>query len=148
MPTLPIPPIEVGPDTGFVSPAVLPLDQRVWDSWVHQGQAEERRRAVIWRKAVTLACGLLLLGCSAWWPMGEPFASAVRFLVSGGALVIALRAYREGHVVAPLFFAAMAILFNPVIPLFPLAGEWSRSLMIGSAIPFFAALGWRSGPVR
>lgn len=138
MPMLPIPPIDLRP----------PLDQRAWNSWVHRGQTAERRRAGVWRKAVKLGCGLLLLLCSAWWPIGEPSAAAVRFLVSGGALVIALRAYREGHTLAPLFFAGMVILFNPVIPLFPLAGEWSRSMMIGSSIPFFAALGWRNGSVR
>lgn len=148
MPTLARPPIEAMPNHGFTSGPRTPLNLKVWNSWADQGRAAEHRRAATRLKAVKFLSGFLVLLSCFWWPMAEPYASFVRFAVSAGSLVVMLRAFREGHTAAPVFFAAMALLFNPIIPVFPFAGEWMRWLMIASAIPFFAALGWRKGTVR
>ena len=144
----PIRPIEPMSHPSFLAAPTLPLDLEVWNSWIDQGRAEERHRAAVRLKAVKWVSGFILLSCALFWPLGERSATFVRFAVSGGALVVMLRAFREGHPASLVSFAALAILFNPIVPVFHFGGEWSRSLMIAAAIPFLGSLGWRRGRVN
>lgn len=42
-----------------------------------------------------------------------------------------------------VLFAALALLYNPVAPVFSFSGDWQRALLIASAIPFGVSLTWR-----
>lgn len=127
------------------NPSPYPLDETVWASWLAHGNAEERHRGQVRLKAVKWFSGVVLLATAMIWPMPDLYATIVRFIVSAGALVVMLRAFREGHHPSMIFFGALALLFNPVLPVFVFDGEGQRSLVIASAIPFLASLGWRMG---
>lgn len=126
-------------------PSPHPLDESVWTAWLAHGNAEERHRGQVRLKAVKWFSGAVLLATAMIWPLPDPYATIVRFTVSAGALVVMLRAFREGHHPSMIFFGALALLFNPILPVFVFAGEGPRSLIIASAIPFLASLGWRLG---
>jgi low affinity Fe/Cu permease len=40
-------------------------------------------------------------------------------------------------------FAALALLYNPVAPVFSFSGTWQRALVVATAIPFVTSLAWR-----
>jgi hypothetical protein len=47
------------------------------------------------------------------------------------------------HALAALF-AGLALLYNPVLPVFSFSGGWQRVMVVASAAPFAALLAWRN----
>jgi len=50
-------------------------------------------------------------------------------------------AFQSGlHYASAAVFAAVALLYNPVAPVFSFSGDWPRALVLASALPFVASL--------
>lgn len=62
------------------------------------------------------------------------------FVVCLGASVVVIQAVQAGRYVWAGGFTAMALLFNPVLPVLPFDGEWGRLLVLASIVPFAISL--------
>ena len=62
------------------------------------------------------------------------------FVVCFSAGVVLMQAVRARKYVWAGGFAAIALLFNPLVPALPFAGEWGRLLVLVSIIPFAVSL--------
>jgi hypothetical protein len=81
--------------------------------------------AVLWRSAANQQLSQFLLGA----------------IVCLGAIVVVMQAGRAKKYVWAGGFAAVALLFNPLVPVFPFDGEWGRLLVLVSIVPFAVSLG-------
>ena len=116
------------------------LDEAVWQAWLEKGRAQDRRgsaarlRAVKW---VSLAGLLVVAGL---WSHLAPYDVVARFVVAVGAIVVMLHAIHAGHYASAAVFGVLALLYNPVAPMFSFSGDLPRAVVLASAIPFVASL--------
>ena len=68
----------------------------------------------------------------------------LRFLVVAAAVAVMLQTLRTRRYLSAALFAALAVLFNPIAPVFGFSGDWQRALLLASAAPFVASLAWRN----
>ena len=80
--------------------------------------------AVLWRSAANSQPSQFLLG----------------FVVFFGAGVVVMQALRAKQYVWAGGFTAIALLFNPLVPVLPFGGEWGRMLVLVSIVPFVVSL--------
>ena len=80
--------------------------------------------AILWRSAANSQVSQFLLG----------------FVVCLGASVVVLQAGRVKKFVWAGGFTAIALLFNPLVPVFPFGGEWGRLLVLLTLVPFAVSL--------
>jgi len=80
--------------------------------------------ATLWRSAANSEFPQFLLG----------------FVVCFGAGVVVMQAARAKKHVWAGGFAAIALLFNPLVPVLPFDGEWGRLLVLVSIVPFAVSL--------
>jgi hypothetical protein len=80
--------------------------------------------AMLWRSAANWQFPQLLLG----------------LVVCLGASVVVMQAVRAKKYVWGAGFVAVALLFNPVVPVLKFSGEWSRLLVLVSIVPFAVSL--------
>jgi len=80
--------------------------------------------AILWRSAANWQFPQFLLG----------------FVVCFGAGVVAIQAFRANRYMWAGGFATIALLFNPLLPVLPFGGEWGRSLVLVSIVPFALSL--------
>jgi len=80
--------------------------------------------AMLWRSAFDSQLPQFLLG----------------FVVCLGAGVVAVQAAQAEKYVWAGGFAAIALLFNPLLPVLPFNGEWGRWLVLVSIVPFAVSL--------
>ena len=62
------------------------------------------------------------------------------FVVCFGASLVVMQAAQAKKYVWAGGFAAIALLFNPVVPVVPFNGEWGRWLVLVSIVPFAVSL--------
>jgi hypothetical protein len=62
------------------------------------------------------------------------------FVICFGAGVVVMQAVRARKYVWAWGFAGIALLFNPLVPVFPFHGEWGRLLVLASIVPFAVSL--------
>jgi len=58
------------------------------------------------------------------------------------------QAFQARHYAVAAVFGALALLYNPVVPVFSFSGDWSRAMVAASAIPFVATLTGRKNKER
>jgi hypothetical protein len=127
-----------------VLPLVKPLDESVWQAWVLKGRAQDERSHAAGVKVVTwISLVTLLLVAAAFWPYIGPYDAAVRFLLAAGGLVLMFQAFHTRHYALATVFGALALLYNPVAPVFSFSGAWQSAFMMTSAVPFIVSLTWR-----
>jgi len=80
--------------------------------------------AMLWRSAANSQFPQFLLG----------------FAVCFGAGVVAMQAVQAKKYVWAGGFTAIALLFNPLVPILPFDGEWGRWLVLVSIVPFAVSL--------
>ena len=80
--------------------------------------------AMLWRSAVNSQLPQFLLG----------------FVVCFGAGVVVMQATQAKKYVWAGGFATIALLFNPLVPVFPFNGEWGRWLVLLAIVPFAVSL--------
>jgi hypothetical protein len=67
-----------------------------------------------------------------------------RFIVAGGAIVVMVHTIHARHYAFAALFGALALLYNPVAPVFSFSGDWQRVIAVVSAGPFVASLASRN----
>jgi hypothetical protein len=123
-------------------PLLKPLDEAVWQAWVVKGRAQERQRSDARMKAVKWVSIAGLLAAAGLWSYLMPYDVVVRFIVALGALVVMFQAFHARHYAFSAVFGALALLYNPVAPIFSFSGDWQRAVVVTSAVPFVLALAW------
>ena len=83
--------------------------------------------------------GLVAAG---FWSQIAPFEVVVRFLVTATAIVVMLQALQARHYAVAATFGALALLYNPLAPVFSFSGDWRRAVVAATAFPFMASLAW------
>ncbi len=121
-----------------------PLDEAAWQAWGAKGRAEDRRDSATRLKAVKWVSIAALLVAAGMWPQLTPYEAVVRFLVAAGAIVVMFQAFHARHYTVVAVFSALALLYNPVAPVFSFSGDWQRVLVVASAFPFVVSLAWRN----
>jgi hypothetical protein len=61
------------------------------------------------------------------------------FVVAAGAIVLMFHAIHFGHYASAAVFGTLALLYNPVAPVFRILGEWQSVVIALSAAPFVAS---------
>jgi hypothetical protein len=123
-------------------PPTQPFDETAWQVWVTKGQKHDRRGSAARGKLVRWIPIAALIVTAALWSKIGPYETVVRFIVAGGATVVMCEALHEKHYTIAAVFAALALLYNPVVPVFSFAGLVWRALAISSIVPFAASLAW------
>jgi hypothetical protein len=131
-------------ETVWVAPESRPLDEAVWQAWAEKGRAQDRRGSAARVKLVKIVSIATLLAAAALWSHLTPYAVVVRFIVTAGALAVMLDAFRARHYTPAAVCGALAILYNPVAPVFGFSGDWQRVVVAASAAPFLASLARRN----
>jgi hypothetical protein len=121
-------------------PVAKPLDEAAWQAWVLKGRARDQRSQAARLKAVKWITAVGLLLAAELWPQLAPYNLGVRFLVAAGAMVLMFEAFHTRDYAFGALFGALAVLYNPVTPLFGSSGEWQRALLLASTVPFVASL--------
>lgn len=106
---------------------------------------EERQRAAARIKAVKWACiGVLMVAAVVSSYVFSPYVSmyraVVRLAIGLGAIVIMFESLRARQYAFTALFAAIVLLFNPLLPLFALSGN--GLILFASVLPFVASLVW------
>jgi hypothetical protein len=125
-------------------PPAKPLDEAVWQAWVEKGRAHDRRNSAARLKAVTWVSLAGLLAVIAFWSDLTPYAVLARFVVAAGAIVLMFHAFQTQRYAFAAVFGALALLYNPVAPVFSFSGGWQRAVVLASAAPFVASLASRN----
>ena len=126
-------------------PLATPLDESVWQEWVLKGRAQDERSHAAAMKAVTwISLVTLLLAAAGFWSQIAPYDVAVRFLLAAGGLVLMFQAFHTRHYAFATVFGALALLYNPVVPVFNFSGAWQSAFVMASAFPFIVSLTWRN----
>ena len=126
-------------------PEEKPLNEAVWRAWIAKTRAQDRRGCELRSKAVKWIAIAALLVAEAVGSHLAPYHVVIRFMVAAGALTLLIEAghaHRYAFVVA---FGALAVLYNPVLPVFTFSGAWQFALIAASTLPFAASLAWRNG---
>lgn len=116
------------------------LDEAVWQAWLEKGHAGDRRNSAVRLTAIKWVSLTGLLVMSGLWTHLAPYDVVARFIVAAGAIVVMFHAFHTGHHVLAAALAAVALLYNPVVPVFSFSGDWPRALVVASAVPFVASL--------
>jgi len=130
-------------------PLAKPLDEARWQAWVLKGRTQDTRRyaavmnAVRW---ISLAA-LLLAAAAGLRPQLTPYDIVFRVIVAPSAIVLMFQSFHGRHYALGVLFGALALLYNPVSPVFRFSGEWRIALLIASTLPFVASLNWPSREV-
>lgn len=126
------------------APLSKPLDESVWQAWVLKGRAQDERSQAAAIKVVTWISlvALLLAVVAGLWSRLMPYDVGVRFLLAAGGIVLMLQSFHTRHYAFAAVFGALALLYNPVTPMFSFSGEWQSALVVASTVPFIASLTW------
>ena len=121
-------------------PAAKPLDDGIWRAWVAKSHARERQDAARRFQLVKLFSIAMLIAAASLWSSLGAFDVVIRFLVAIGAVATMSQALSARHHAVAVMFAVLALLYNPVIPVFGFLGDWQRVLVAASSIPFIISL--------
>ena len=81
-----------------------------------------------------------LLATAGLWSHLTPYEVIVRFIVAGTAMVVMFQAFHARHYAVAAVFGGLALLYNPLAPVFSFSGDWQRALVFASTGPFVASL--------
>jgi hypothetical protein len=124
------------------APLVKPLDDAVWRAWIAKGREQDRRGSAARVKGVKLILVGGLLAVAALWSQFTPYEAVVRFLVAAGAVFVMFEAFDARQYAFAAVLGALALLYNPIAPVFHLSGDWQRAVVALSSFPFVASLAW------
>ena len=128
-----------------------PLDEAVWRAWIEKNLGEERSRAAARTRAVNWICIGVLASAAVTSPhlsliYVPGYQAMVRLAIGVGATVIMFDHLRTRNYGFTALFAAMVLLFNPLLPAFTLSRN--ESTLLASILPFVASLLWMRHPAQ
>ena len=109
-----------------------------------KGRAREQRSNAARVKAATWVSIGGLLAIAGLWSHLTPYEVIVRFIVAATAMVVMFQAFHARHYAVAAVFGGLALLYNPVLPTFSFSGDWQRTLVVASTVPFAASLAWHN----
>ncbi len=121
-------------------PPVKPLDEAVWKAWVARGRAQDRRDSAARVRAVEWVSVAALLAAAALWSRVAPYETVVRFIVCAGAMVVTFQVICARRYALAAVFGVLAVLYNPVAPVFGFSGGWQQVVVVASTAPFLSSL--------
>jgi len=127
---------------GWVPPPAKPLDEAVWQAWLAKGRARDQRNSAERMRTVKWVSIAGLLAAAGFWSDLTPYVVGVRFFVACSALLVMFQALHARNYAFAATFGVLALLYNPLAPIFSLSGGWQRALVITTAVPFVASLAW------
>ncbi len=125
-----------------VPPPVRLLDLEEWRAWIEKSRARDKWRSAAWGESVRWVSAAALLAAVGMSSFLAPYDIAVRFVVAAGAVAVTIDAFHSRRFAVAAGFAALALLYNPVAPMFGFSGGWQRAVMVASAAPFVASRVW------
>ena len=131
------------PATTWEAPAVKPLDEAAWQAWIARGRARDRQGRETRMKALKWASIVVLLAVAGLWSQLASYDIVIRCVLAVAAAGMMLEAFHKRQYGLVAAFAALALLYNPVAPVFSFSGNWQRALVVASAIPFVTSLAGR-----
>ena len=131
------------PAATWEAPAVKPLDEAVWQAWKAKGRAHDRQGRETRIKALQWGSIVALLALAALWSQLAPYETLVRCVLAAAAVGMMFETFNKRQYALGAVFAALALLYNPVAPVFSFSGTWQRALVVATAIPFVTSLAWR-----
>ena len=132
------------PQTLTHAPPATKLDERAWQAWLTKGRLQEEQSSRVRLEAVKIVSIVGLLTAAALWSYVAPHEIVLRFAVAAASLFVMFHALRSGHSVLGVLFGAVALVYNPIMPLFTASGDLQRVLLAVGSTPFIASLGWRN----
>jgi hypothetical protein len=127
-----------------LEPVTKPLDEAAWQAWLAKNRAQEQRRNAARVKAVKWVSAVTLLAAAGLGSDVAPYSVFVRFVVALGAIIVMFDALHSRHYAFTILFGTLAVLYNPLAPVFSLSGGWQRALVVATVVPFVASLAWRN----
>jgi len=131
------------PTTTWEAPAVKPLDEAVWQAWKAKGRARDRQGRETRIKALKWGSIVALLAIAGLWSQLASYDILIRFVLAAAGVAMMFEAFNKWQYALGAVFAGLALLYNPVAPVFSFSGNWQRALVVASAIPFVTSLAWR-----
>jgi hypothetical protein len=122
---------------------VKPLDEAVWQAWKAKGRARERQGRATRIKALKWGSIVALLAVAGLWSQLASYEILIRCVLAAAAVGMMFEAFNKRQYALGAVFAGLALLYNPVAPVFSFSGNWQRALVVASAIPFVTSLAWR-----
>jgi uncharacterized protein DUF6804 len=132
-----------GSTSTWETPASKPLDEAVWHAWKAKGRAEDRRDRESRIKALKWGSIVALLAIAGLWSQLTSYDIVIRCVLAAAAVGMMFEAFNKRQHALVAVFGALALLYNPVAPVFSFSGNWQRALVVATAIPFVTSLGWR-----
>lgn len=120
------------------------LDEAAWQAWAEKGRARDRRSSAARLMAVKWVSLAALCVVAGVWSHLAPYDVVARFVVAAGAIVLMLHAIHAERYGLAVGFGTLALLYNPVVPVFGFSGDWQRVAVVVSAAPFVASLASRN----
>jgi hypothetical protein len=129
--------------SGLEHPPITPLNEAVWDAWKAKGLAEDRRSSVARLTALKWVSISVLFAAAGLGPqMLAAYDVAVRFIVATAATVLLFNAFQAKRYTYAAVFAALVVLYNPIVPVFDFIRGWQRVALLLSTLPILASLAW------
>ena len=125
------------------SPPVKPLDEAVWQAWKAKGRDRDRKDREIRITALKWCSIVALLAVAALWSQLTPYEIVIRCVLAAAAIGMIFETFHKRQYALGAMFAGLALLYNPVAPMFSISGNWQRALVVASVIPFVTSLAWR-----
>ena len=129
--------------TAWESPPVKPLDEAVWQAWKAKGRAQDRQAREARIKALKWGSIVALLAVTALWSQLASYELVSRSVLAAAAVGMMFEAFNRRQYALAAVFAGLALLYNPVAPVFSFSGNWRRAVVVASAIPFVISLASR-----
>jgi hypothetical protein len=131
------------PAATWEAPAVKPLDEAVWQAWKAKGRARDRQARETRIKALKWGSIVALLVVAGLWSQLASYEIVIRCVLAASAAGMMFETFNKRQYALGAVFAALALLYNPVAPVFSFSGTWQRALVVATAIPFVTSLAWR-----
>ena len=129
--------------TAWESPPVKPLDEAVWQAWKAKGCAQDRQGRETRIKALKWGSIVALLAVAGLSSQLASYDLVIRCVLAAVAVGMVFEAFNRRQYALAAVFAGLALLYNPVAPVFDFSGNWQRVLVVLSAVPFAASLARR-----
>jgi hypothetical protein len=135
--------VDLPEPTDIFAPAPTQTDDAIWNAWVAKGRAREHRNTARRVQAVKFAATAVLLVLASFWVDLAQYAVVIRFGVAISAVVLAFAQFHAKRYAISALFGVLALVYNPLAPVFDFAGEWQRILVVASSLCFIGSMFWR-----
>jgi hypothetical protein len=131
------------PTAAWESPPAKPLDEAVWQAWKAKGRARDTQGRKTRIRALKWGSIAALLTVAGLWSQLTPYEIVIRCVLAAAAAGMMFEAFNNRQYALGIVFAGLAVIYNPIAPVFSFSGNWQRALVVASAIPFVTSLAWR-----